>query len=427
MKMRIRGGRVVDPANGHDGIADVCVDGATIASVGRAPRGFEADREIDARGLVVCPGFVELGAALREPGAEHKATIASELAAAAAGGFTTVCCAPDTDPVIDTPAVVELVNQRARGVRGARVRCIGALTRGLEGQILAEMHALREIGCVGVANTGHRMRDTNVLRHALAYAATLDLTVFLSPEDPWLGGAGCMHEGAYSTRLGLPGVPVAAELIGLGRDLLVVEETGARAHFHTLSCERAVKPLRDAKRAGLPVTADVGVAHLVLTDEDVARYDANCHVRPPLRTRRDRAGLRRALAAGHIDALSAHHQPHDADAKAAPFSATEPGMSGFDTFLPLVLSLVESNVLELGRAVEAASTAPARIAGVPGGSLAPGAPADVCVFDPALRWTVSPETLASRGANTPFLGQTLTGRAVATLVGGRVVHERARA
>lgn len=423
MKLRISGGRVVDPANGQDGVADVFVDGATIAAVGRAPRGFEADRSVDAAGLIVCPGFVELGAALREPGAEHKASIASELTAAAAGGFTTVCCSPNTSPVIDTPAVVELVNQRARGVRGARVRCIGALTHGLAGEILAEMHALGQIGCVGVANTGHRVRDTNVLRHALAYAATLDLTVFLSPEDPWLGGAGCMHEGAYSTRLGLPGVPAAAELIGLGRDLLLVEDTGVRAHFHALSSERSVKPLREAKRAGLPISADVGITHLVLTDEDIGRYDANCHVRPPLRTRRDRTGLRRALAAGHIDALSARHEPHDADAKAAPFSATEPGVSGFDTFVALALSLVAEGTLELARIVTAASTEPARIAGVPGGRLGAGDVADLCVIDPELEWTVTPASLLSSGKNTPFLGRTLKGRTVMTLVGGRVVHE----
>lgn len=422
MKLRIRNGRIVDPANGRDGIADLFIDGNRIAGIGRAPAGFEPARVVDANGCVVTPGFVDLGAQLREPGAEHKATIASELAAAAAGGFTTVCCAPDTAPVVDTPAVVELINQRARGVTGARVRCIGALTQGLEGAILAEMHALKDIGCVGVANTGRLIRDTNVLRHALAYAATLDLTVFLSPEDPWLGG-GYMHEGALSTRLGVPGIPAEAELIGLGRDLLLVEETGARAHFTKLSCARSVKPLREAKRAGLPISADVGIAHLTLCDEDIGRYDAQCHVRPPLRSRRDRAGLRRALAQGHIEALSAHHEPHDIDAKAAPFSATEPGISGFDTFLALMLARVEDGTLELGRAIAAASLEPARIAGIEGGALAVGDPADVCVFDPAHEWRLEVETMASQGKNTPFLGRTLRGRTIMTLVDGRIAYE----
>ncbi len=423
MKLKIRQGRVVDPANDRDEVADVFIDGDTIAGIGRTPSGFKAQRDVDASGLIVCPGFTEIGAQLREPGEEHKATIASELTAAAAGGFTTVCCMPDTAPVIDTPAVVELINQRAKGVRGARVRCIGALTQALEGLILAEMHALKEIGCVGVSNAGQAIPDSNVLRHALAYASTLDLTVFLTAEDPWLGSQGTMHEGAVSTRLGVPGVSAAAELIGLGRDLLLVEEAGARAHFRTLSSARSIKYLTDARRSGLDVTADVGIAHLFLCDEDIGRYDAQCHVRPPLRTRRDRTRLRKGLADTQIDALSAHHQPHDVDAKAAPFSATESGISGLDTFLPLLLKLVDEGAVDLKRAIATAALEPARIVGLDSGALGIGDTADICIFDPQKEWCVTEETLLSQGKNTPFIGQTLRGKATLTLVGGRIAYE----
>jgi len=424
MKIRLRGGRLIDPATSTDVVADLWIDGDRIVGLGRKPNGFGAPaREIDARERVVCPGFIEIGARLREPGAEHKASIASELVAAAAGGFTTVCCTPDTSPVIDTPAVVELINQRARGVRGARVRALGALTHGLGGEVLAEMHALKAIGCVGVTNAGRAIRDTNVLKNALAYASTLGLTVFLDAEDPWLGAQGVMHEGARSTRTGLPGIPAAAELIGLARDLVLVAETGARAHFRTLSCAGSVKYIRDARKAGLAVSADVGIAHLHLTDADVAAHDAACHVRPPLRDARDRDALRRALARGHLDMLSAHHEPHDADAKAAPFSASAPGISGLDSFLPLMLELVDAGAIELGRAIAACALAPARLLGLESGTLAVGSVADVTVFDPQHAWTLDATTMRSRGQNSPFFGQRLRGRVTQTLVGGRLVHD----
>ena len=423
MKLEISRGRIVDPGNNRDETADLFVDGGIVVGIGRTPSGFKAARKIDATGLIVCPGFTEIGAALREPGAEHKATIASELTAAAAGGFTTVCCMPDTTPVIDTPAVVELINQRAKGVRGARVRCIGALTSGLGGEILAEMHALKDIGCVGVANAGRVIRDSNVLKNAMAYASTLDMTVFLNAEDPWLGAPGSMHEGAVSTRLGIRGIPAAAELIGLGRDLQLVEEEGVRAHFRTLSCGRSTKFLKDARKAGLAVTSDVGIAHLFLCDEDIGSFDAAYHVRPPFRSRRDRAQLRKSLREGQIEALSAHHEPHDSDAKAAPFSATEPGISGFDSFLPLMLELVDDGVMDLKRAITTAAIEPARILGLRSGVIGVGDVADICIFDPALKWRLSEETMLSSGKNTPFIGRGLRGKVVMTLVGGRTVFE----
>lgn len=423
MKLKISQGLIVDPANDLEEVTDLFIDGDKIASLNHAPPGFEVTREIDAQGLVVCPGFIEIGAQLREPGDEHKATIASELAAAAASGFTTVCCMPDTSPVVDTPAVVELINQRAKGVPGARVRCIGALTKALEGQILAEMHALKDIGCVGVTNARRFVRDTNVLRHALAYASTLNLTVFLNSEDPWLGSEGIIHEGTVSTRLGLPGIPAAAELIGLGRDLLLVEETEARAHFRTLSCARSVKYLNDARRSGLKVTSDVGIAHLFLSDEDIGRYNTQCHVRPPLRSSRDRARLRKGLATSQIQALSAHHEPQDRDAKAAPFSATEPGISGLDTFLPLLLALVNEGTMDLKRAIAAVTIEPAKILDLDVGAIGVGDIADICIFDPNKNWLLTEATMLSQGKNTPFLDRTLRGKVCTTLVSGRIVHE----
>ena len=424
MKISIAGGRVIDPVTRRDEVLDVFIDGDTIVALGRTPAGFKPARVIDARGAIVCPGFTEVGARLREPGAEHKATIASELEAAAASGFTTVCCMPDTNPVIDTPAVVELVNQRARGVRGARVRCIGALTQDLGGSVLAEMAALKEIGCVGVANAGHAIRDSNVLKNALAYAETLDLTVFLDAEDPWLAAQGCMNEGAVSTRLGLAGIPAAAELIGLGRDLVLLEDSGARAHFRTLTCGRSIKYVNNARKAGLDVSASVGIAHLTLSDEDIARFDGHFHVRPPLRTRRDRTRLVRGLAEGQLEVLSTHHEPHDADAKAGPFGATAAGISGLDSFLPLMLSLVDAGTLGLMRAIDAAAVQPARVIGNPPASLAAGEVADICIFSPGETWQLTSDTMLSRGKNTPLLGRTLRGRVLATLVGGRLVFER---
>jgi len=422
--LRLRHARVIDPASGHDGIADVWVDNGCIAAVGRAPRGAGKAREIDLAGQVLCPGFADPGSHLREPGYEHKATIASEARAAAAGGFTTVCCAPDTQPVLDNPSVIEHITQRAVAAGAAQVVCLGALTVGLNGEVLSEMHALKAAGCVGVTNLGRAIKDTAVLKHALAYAASAELTVFLHPEDYWLARQGNMHEGAVSTRLGVPGIPHAAEVIAVHRDLTLIGETGARAHFCRLSAADSVKPIADARRRGLAVTADVDLGHLCFTVDDIGAFDANFHVRPPLRDARDRTALRKAVKAGQIDIIGAYHEPHDLDAKAAPFGLTDPGVSTYDCFLPGLLALVADGVFDLPTAIAAVSTAPHRLLGQPGGTLEVGAPADLCVFDPAARWEVTPASLASAGKNTPHLGQTLTGRVTLTLVGGRIVFQR---
>lgn len=423
MAIRIRGGRVIDPANGIDAETDLFVGEGAIIALGRAPSGFKPQRDIDARGLIVSPGFIDLCARPREPGAEHKATIVSEAAAALRGGFTTICCPPDTDPVIDTPAVVDLIKHRATQARASRVLCLGALTQGLGGCVLSEMAALRAAGCVGVSNAQQPIRDTLVLRHALEYAATLKLTVFARPEDPWLGATGRMHEGATSTRLGISATPACAESIEVSRLLLLCEQTGARIHFGRLSTARSVRLVQAARRAGLPVSADVGIAYLHFIDTDVGDFDSMFHVQPPLAGAPDRTALLRAVADGAIDAVCSDHQPHDADAKAAPFSATEPGMSLLDTFLPMLLDLTRRHRLPLARAIAAVTEAPAKVLGLTSGQLGVGSAADITLFDPELRWTCSTTTLHSDGKNSPLLGQEMIGRAVMTLVGGRIAYD----
>ena len=422
--LRLRDGRVIDPASGRDGVTDVWIDGTHIAAIGRAPRGAGKVRELSLEGQVLCPGFVDPGSHLREPGYEHKATIASEARAAVAGGFTTVCCVPDTQPVLDNPSVIEHITQRAVAAGAAQVVCLGALTVGLDGEVLSEMHALKAAGCVGVTNLGRAIQDTAVLKHALAYASSAKLTVFLHAEDYWLAREGNMHEGAVSTRLGVPGIPHAAEVIAVHRDLTLISETGARAHFCRLSAADSIKPIAAARRRGLQVSADVDLGHLCFTVDDIGAFDANFHVRPPLRDARDRSALRKAVKLGQVDVIGAYHEPHDLDAKAAPFGLTEPGVSTYDCFLPALLETVAAGAFDLPTAIAAASTAPHRLLGQPGGTLEPGAPADLCVFDPHARWDVTSSALVSVGKNSPWLGRTLTGRVTMTLVGGRIVFQR---
>lgn len=426
MGLRITGGRVVDPGNDVDEIIDLYVEDGAVAGLGRAPRAFRADRTIPAKGLIVAPGLVDLCAYLREPGFEHKATIASEARAAVCSGFTTVCCPPDTQPVIDTPAVVELIHHRAKLARAASVVCLGALTQQLAGQVLAEMAALKAIGCVGVSNARMPVKDTVVLRHAMEYAATVGLTVFVQPEDAWLGRAGRMHEGAVSTRLGVPPIPETAETIEVARILLLCEQTGARTHFGRLSAARSLKLINEARRRRLPVSADTGLAYLHMIDADVGEFDAHYHVRPPFRAARDRAALIRGVRNREIEAVCSDHQPHEPDAKAAPFGSTEPGMSGLDTFIPLLLELVARGELSLSRAIEVTSIGPARILDLDVGHLGVGAPADITLIDPKLEWSCDPEAMASAGKNTPLAGRRLVGRAVMTLVAGRVVRDALR-
>ena len=420
-RLRIRNGRVIDPSQQIDQRCDLFIADGVIQAMGDCD-GFDAPRDIDAAGLVVCPGLVDLRAHLREPGQEHKATIASEVRAARAGGITTLCCPPDTDPVVDTPAVAELIRARADAVGTTRVLSLGALTRGLEGCELAEMAGLKQAGCVGVSNGMRPLINTLVLRRAMEYATTFGLTLFIHPEDIALADNGCAHEGPVATRLGLPGIPVAAETIALAQCLLLIEQTGARVHFFLLSSAAAVAMVADARRRGLPVSADTSAHHLHLTELDIAEFDANAHVAPPLRSGRDLGGLRHGIADGSLGAICSDHQPHEADAKLAPFCVTEPGLSALETLLPLSLRLVHDGVLDLSTMIARLTTGPAEILGQPLGRLQRGALADICIFDPERYWCLDRADMVSAGRNTPFHGWEFRGRVIHTVFGGRMVY-----
>ena len=420
-RLLIRGGRLLDAASGVDSVGNLALADGEILAVGEAPADFQADEVLEAEGKLVIPGLIDLCARLREPGQEHKATIASETRAAAMGGITTLVMPPDTDPVIEEPAVVNLIRRRAEAAGFARVLSLGALTQGLAGQQLAEMAALKESGCVGVSNGGRPMPDTRVLYQALAYAASQDLTVFLEPVEPWLG-CGHAHDGPVAARLGLAGIPVAAETAGLARLLSLVEDIGVRLHICRLSSARWVEMVRAARQRGLPVTADVAIHHLHLCEVDVGRFDSACHVLPPLRGMRDRDALRMALADGTIAAICSDHQPHDRDAKERPFAETEPGIPGLDTLLGLTLKLAADGVLGLGEALARMTSGPARVLGLPQGRLVAGAPGDICVVDPDEDWEVAEDTLHSRGQSTPFRGWVMAGRAVVTVLAGEPVY-----
>lgn len=427
-KISIRNGRLIDPASGIDREADLHIAEGLVLAVGPAPGGFQPDRTLDARGLAVCPGLVDLSARLREPGHEQKATIASETRAAAAAGITTLCCPPDTVPPIDTPAVAQLVHQIAERHGFARVLPAGAITQGLEGRQLAEMAALKQAGCPVLSQGDRPIRNTQVLRRALEYATTYGMTVFLQPLDPDLAEGGCAHEGRVATRLGLPGIPQAAETVALARALALAEQTGARIHFRGLSAARSVEILAMARERGIQASGDVAMHQLFLTEDDIDGFNADCHAIPPLRTPADRDALRAAVAAGTVQAICSDHQPHDADAKQAPFPETAPGISALETLLPLALRLVQEGAMDLPTAIDRLTAGPAAILhhGQDSklGCLRPGSAADICVFDPAAVWIPSPETLVSHGANSPFLGVELRGRVQWTLLGGRVVFER---
>ena len=420
--LRLKGGRVIDPANKVDGILDVYIADGRIAALGNAPDGFRTAQEIDASGCIVCPGLVDLCARVREPGQEYKATIATESMAAASGGITTLCCPPDTNPVVETPADIELIRRRAETVGKTRIVTLGALTHGLDGERLSEMAALKNAGCVGVSNALRPLANTLVQRRALEYAATFDLTVFLHADDHWLSANGCAHEGRVATRLGLPGIPEAAETAAVARDLTLIEQTGIRAHFCHLTTARAVHMVARAQFDGLPVTADAAIPYLYLTEIDISDFDSRCHVIPPLRTMEDRQHLRGALQSGTLSAICSDHQPHEPDAKLRSFPSTEPGISGLDTLLPLGLRLVDEQVIELGDLIHRLTAGPASILGLPYGTLSVGATADVCVFNPDLIWQLDRDTIKSNGHNTPFMGWEMKGRATHTLLAGKLVH-----
>ncbi|HEX4985439.1 MAG TPA: dihydroorotase [Burkholderiales bacterium] len=423
MKIRISGARVVDPASGLDKVLDVFVAAGKVLALGAAPAGFAANRVIDAAGLVVCPGLVDLAARLREPGYEYKATLESEMAAAVAGGVTSLACPPDTDPPLDEPGLVEMLKHRARSLNQAHVYPVGALTQGLKGERITEMAELLDAGCVAFSQADAPMPDNQVLLRALQYAATFGYPVWLRPRDAALGRDGVAHDGKVATRLGLAPIPSVAETVALSTILLLVRETGARVHLCRLSTADGVDMVRQAKALGMAVTCDVSANQIHLSEMDIGYFDANCHLVPPLRSERDREALRRGLQDGTVDAVCSDHTPVDDDAKQLPFGESEPGATGLELLLPLTLKWAEEAKLPLAAALARITSAPARLLGLRAGAIVPGGSADLCVFDPLAGWKVEPARLRSQGKNTPFAGYELAGRVRYTLVEGQVVHE----
>jgi dihydroorotase len=410
---------VVDPASGRDEVADVFVSEGKIVQELKG----KAEKSIDAKGLVVAPGFIDLSARLREPGQEYKATLESEMDAAVAGGVTSLACPPDTDPPLDEPGLVDMLRRRAKALSRARVYPVGALTLKLEGQRLTEMAELAEAGCVAFSQANVPITDTQVLWRALQYAATFGFPVWLRAEDVWLAKGGVAHDGEVATRLGLPAIPAFAETIALGTLIELVRATGARVHVCKLSSAAAVELIRRAKAEKLPITCDVDIHHVHLCDLDLGYFDSHCRLEPPLRSQRDRDALARALAEGVIDCLCSDHTPLDEDGKHMPFAEAEPGATGLELLLPLTLKWGEAASLPLSQALARITSAPAKVLGVASGRIAPGAPGDLAIFDPRAPLRVSAEALKSQGKNTPFAGYELQGRVRTTIVAGNVVYE----
>lgn len=431
MKILIKNGRLVDPATGRDGPGDVAIAAGRIVALGHVSPEFHPNRTIDASGLVVAPGLVDLAARLREPGHEHEGMLESEMAAAVAGGVTSLVCPPDTDPPLDEPGLVEMLKFRARNLNQAHLYPLGTLTRGLAGEVLTEMAELTEAGCVGFSQAEAPLADTMVLHRALQYAATFGYTVWLRPQDAHLG-KGVAASGALATRLGLSGVPVVAETIALHTIFELMRGSGARVHLCRLSSAAGIELVRRAKAEGLPVTCDVSVNHLHLIDMDIGYFNAAMRLTPPLRQQRDRDAIRAALADGTIDALVSDHTPVDEDEKNLPFAEAEPGATGLEVLLSLALKWGAEEQLGLSRALAKVTAEPVRVLGDALGSLSSsagrlveGGMADVCVFDPDAHWTVEPRAFRSQGKHSPFAGLELPGRVRWTLVAGHVAFEAA--
>jgi dihydroorotase len=426
VKLAIRNGRLIDPASGHDAVADLYVDGSRVAAIGKPPAGFVADRTIDASGLIVAPGLVDLCARLREPGAEGALKV--EMRAALAGGITGVVCPPDTDPPLDEPGLVRMLRQRSREAAGARLYPLGALTAALAGETLAEIETLHEVGCVAFMQTGALPHDNRVLMLAMRYARTFDLPLWLRPVEDTLAGNGVAAAGAVAGRLGLPSVPTVAETVALHTifELQRAEGAGAggpRVHICRLSSGAGVELVRQAKREGLAVSADVSIHHVHLVDVDIGYFDPNYRLDPPLRSQRDRDAIVAGLSDGTIDAICSDHAPVGEDDKLLPFDEATPGATALETLLPLTLKWARAAGIPLVQALARVTHNAARILGEDTGRIAVGAKADLVVFDPDAPWRVTPEALVSHGKNTPFAGYELEGRARVTIVGGDIRHE----
>ncbi len=425
----IKGGRVVDPARGFDEITDLALANGVILAIKNIASEFQPDQTIDATGCIVVPGLVDLAVRLREPGHEHERMLESEMAAAVAGGVTSLVCLPDTEPVLDEPGLVEMLRFRAEKLRQARVYPLGALTRNLAGELLAEMAELTDAGCVAFSQAEVPLANTQVMLRAFQYASSFGYAVWLRPQELFLG-QGVAASGALATRLGLAGVPVAAETIALHTIFELMRATGARVHLCRLSSAAGVALVRQAKLDGLNVTCDVSINSLHLTDADIGYFDSRARLNPPLRQQRDRDALRAGLLDGTIDALVSDHTPVGEDAKALPFAESEPGATGVELLLSLALKWSQDSGVSLARALQVITSGPASVLGAALGKrqgrigcLVPGGAADLCVFDPGAAWTVQPDALRSQGKHTPFSGYELPGRVRCTIVDGRVAFQ----
>jgi dihydroorotase len=424
MNILITQGRLMDASQQLDQVQDLYISAGKIVGMGAAPQGFQPDQTLDAEGKWVLPGLVDLCARLREPGSEYKATLLSELRAAMAGGVTSLACPPDTDPVLDEPGLVEMLKHRAKSHALAHVYPLGAVTRQLEGHLLTEMFALTTAGCVGFSQADTAIVDTQVLWRAFEYAATFGYTLFMRAEDPYLAKNGVAHDGEVASRLGLKGIPAAAESIALQTMLRIAEATGAKLHIARVSTAESVELIRQAKQAGMAVTADVSIQHLHLTDMDIGFFDSMVHLKPPVRTQRDRDALRAGLLDGTLDAICSDHTPVDDDAKALPFAESHPGASALELLLPLTLKWSAQAKLAPLQALAKVTQIPARILGVNAGILQTGATADVVIYDPEMEWRVDGRALLSQGKNTPFVNHSLTGKVTATITQGNLVFQQ---
>ena len=426
MNILISQGRVIDPARQIDRVQDIYITDGKIASYDTVPAGFETDQYIDAKGLIVCPGLIDLAARLREPGFEYRATLESEMEAAMAGGITSLAIPPDTDPPLDEPGLVEMLCYRAKKLNRAHIYPVGALTVGLKGERLSEMAELVEAGCVAFSQVNTPIVDTTVLMRAMQYAATFDFRVWLQPIAPFLSRGGYAHDGEIASRLGLPGIPVAAETVALYTYLELAKITGVRLHITRLSSAAGLALIEQARADGMDVTCDISINHLHLCDHDIGYFNANSHLIPPLRSQRDREALSEGLADGRINALCSDHTPLDDDGKQTPFAESEAGATGLELLLPLTLKWAEATQQPLIRALSVVTSEAARLIGITkAGHLAPGARADICIFDPAAYTQVTRETLKSQGKNTPFLGMELPGKVRYTLVEGQIMFSPA--
>ena len=423
MKIHIKNGRLIDPKNGIDAVQDIFIAKGKIVAIGTAPDEFQASRVIDAQSLVVCPGLVDLSVRLREPGLEYMATLESEMAAAVAGGVTSIACPPDTDPPLDEPGLVEMLKHRAKSLNQAHVYPIGALTQGLKGERLTEMAELNDAGCVVFGQSDGLLPNLRVLMQAMLYASTFGFSVWLRPQEITLTGDGVAHDGEVATRLGLLTVPVCAETIAIGNIILLTKETGVRVHLCRISSAEGLAMIRSARQQGLPITCDVSINHLHLSDMDIGFFDSNCHLMPPLRSSSDRDALRHGLLDGTIGAICSDHAPVDEDAKLLPFGQSEVGATGVELLLPLTLKWGSEMRLPLLNVLAKITSDPARILGIDAGHLTVGSAADICIFDPDHYWKVTSSAIQSQGKNTPFMGMEIPGGVKYTLVNGHIVYE----